>query len=102
VWGRVHKELENRNLNGYLLETTVNFKSRNYAFSRMELVDKDELFPNNPLLPSFALEPTLLARCATSSKAALAVGGGRRLYVYSKPTALDSAYGQNPVSFRFS
>src|SRR5208337_3837999 len=40
VWGRVHKEVSDHNLNGYLLETTANFKLRNYAFSRMELVDK--------------------------------------------------------------
>src|ERR1700676_5271048 len=29
VWGRVHKDVGNRNLNSYLLETTANFKLRN-------------------------------------------------------------------------
>ncbi len=55
VWGRVHKDVGNRNLNSYLLETTANFKLRNYAFSRMELVDKDELFPSG----SWPWAPTL-------------------------------------------
>ncbi len=35
IWGRVHKVFDDHNLNGYLLETTANFKLRNYAFSRM-------------------------------------------------------------------
>ena len=101
VWGRVHKEADNHNLNGYLLETTANFMTRNYLFSRIELVDKDELFPDNPLAPSFRI-------------GAYTVGGARDLVqrplwqlalgadftFYSKPTALDSAYGDNPVSFQ--
>jgi hypothetical protein len=101
VWGRVHKELENRNLNGYLLETTVNFKSRNYAFSRMELVDKDELFPNNPLLPSFRIGAYTLGEVRDLVQSRLwQLAVGADFTFYSKPTALDSAYGQNPVSFQ--
>jgi len=50
VWGRVHKVVDDHHLNSYLLESTLNFKSAYYAFSRLELVDKDELFPNNPSL----------------------------------------------------
>ena len=101
VWGRVHKVFDNHNLNGYLLESTLNFKSRYYAFSRLELVDKDELFPNNPLMPSFRI-------------GAYTFGGARDLFqrkwwqlalgadftLYSKPTSLDAAYGMNPVSFQ--
>ncbi len=45
IWGRVHKIATGANLNSYLLESTLNFRERNYAFSRLELVDKDELFP---------------------------------------------------------
>ena len=29
--------------------------ARNYAFSRLELVDKDELFPDDPSRPSFRI-----------------------------------------------
>jgi len=101
VWGRVHKELENRNLNSYLLETTANFKLRNYAFSRMEMVDKDELFPNNPLLPSFRIGAYTFggARDLVQDRFyQLALGAD--LTFYSKTPALDSAYGKNPVSFQ--
>src|SRR5215469_2130763 len=44
VWERVHKIFTGANLNSYLLESTLNFAKRNYAFTRLELVDKDELF----------------------------------------------------------
>jgi hypothetical protein len=101
VWGRVHKEFDNHDLNGYLLETTANFKGRNYAFSRMELVDKDELFPNNPSLPSFRTGAYTFggARDLVQSRLwQLAMGAD--LTFYSKPSTLDSAYGANPISFQ--
>jgi hypothetical protein len=101
VWGRVHKEADNHNLNGYLLETTANFKLRNYAFSRLELVDKDELFPDNPLLPSFRIGAYTFggARNLVQKKIShLALGAD--LTLYSKPSSLDPAYGKNPVSFQ--
>ena len=101
VWGRVYKVFDNHNLNGYLLESTLNFKSGYYAFSRLELVDKDELFPNNPLMPSFRIgaytfggERDLFQR----SWWQLALGGD--FTFYSKPASLDAAYGVNPVSFQ--
>jgi hypothetical protein len=101
VWGRVHKEVDNHNLNGYVLETTANFKLRNYAFSRMELVDKDELFPNNPLLPSFRIGAYTFGgahNLVQSRLWQLALGGD--FTFYSKSSALDSAYGKEPVSFQ--
>jgi hypothetical protein len=101
VWGRKHKELENRILNSYLLESTLNFKARNYAFSRIELVDKDELFPDAPTHPSFRIGAYTLggARDLIQSRLwQLALGAD--VTFYSKPTALNSAYGDNPVSFQ--
>jgi len=101
VWGRVHKEVSNHNLNGYLLETTANFKLRNYAFSRMELVDKDELFPGNPALPNFRIGAYTFggARDLVQSRLwQLALGAD--LTLYSKASALGSTYGNNPVSFQ--
>jgi hypothetical protein len=100
VWGRVHKEAVNRNLNSYLLETTVNFKTRNYAFSRLELVDKDELFPGNPLLPSFRIGAYTGGGAHDlihSNLWQLALGAD--LTFYSKASALNAAYGDNPMSF---
>jgi hypothetical protein len=101
VWGRVHKEFDDHTLNGYVLETTLNFNARNYAFSRLELVDKDELFPDNPLQPSFRIGAYTFgeARDLAQSRCwQLAVGGD--VTFYSKPDALDLYYGKNPISYQ--
>jgi len=101
VWGRVHKEADDHNLDSYLLETTANFKSRNYAFSRMELVDKDELFPDNPLLPSFRIGAYTFGGAHDLVQSRLwQLGMGADITVYTKPSTLDSSYGKNPVSFQ--
>jgi hypothetical protein len=101
VWGRIHKEVDDHNLNSYLLETTANFRLRNYAFSRIELVDKDELFPNDPLLPSFRIGAYTFGGARDLIQGhlgQLSLGGD--LIFYSKPPTLDSAYGRNPISFQ--
>lgn len=101
VWGRVHKEVDNHNLNSYLLETTANFKLHNYAFSRLELVDKDELFPDNPLLPSFRIGAYTFGGARDLVRSRLwQLALGADLTLYSKPSSLDPAYGKNPVSFQ--
>ena len=101
VWGRVHQDVANRNLNSYLLETTANFRSRNYAFSRMEPVDKDELFPGNPLLPTFRVGAYTFGGARDLMQSRLwQLALGADLTFYSKPSTLDSAYGKNPVSFQ--
>jgi hypothetical protein len=101
IWGRKHKELENRNLNSYLFESTVNLKARNYVFSRLELVDKDELLPDDPSAPSFRIGGYTFggARDLVQSRLwQLALGAD--LTFYSKPSVLNSTYGSNPVSFQ--
>ena len=101
VWGRKHKEIDSRNLNSYLLESTFNFQDRNYLFSRLELVDKDELFPDNPLHPSYRIGGYTFGGARDlihNSTWQLALGADVSLY--SKPAALDSTYGNNPVSFQ--
>lgn len=101
VWGRVHNEFDNHNLNGYLLETTANFKLRNYAFSRMELVDKDELFPDNPGLPAFRIGAYTFGGARDLIRRHLwRLALGADFTFYSKPSVLDAAYGQNPLSFQ--
>jgi hypothetical protein len=101
VWGRVHKIFDNRTLNSYLLETTANFKKNNYVFARLELVDKDELFLNEPALPTFRIGGFTFggARDLVQRRLwKLAFGGD--VTFYSKPASLDAAYGRNPVSFQ--
>jgi hypothetical protein len=50
VWGRNHETLTGRNLNAYLLETLYPLTRRNFLTGRIELVDKDELFEDQPAL----------------------------------------------------
>jgi hypothetical protein len=48
IWGRNDLETDGQTLNSYLLEGNWNFKKKNYLFGRMERLDGDELFGNDP------------------------------------------------------
>ena len=101
VWGRVHKIATGVNLNSYLLESTVNFRRRNYAFSRLELVDKDELFPRATVVRTDRIGAYTFGgvRDLISNKT-WQMGLGGDLTFYSKPAALNAVYGSHPVSFQ--
>jgi hypothetical protein len=101
VWGRVHKIATGANLNGYLLESTVNFLRRDYAFTRMELVDKDELFPQAAVHPAYRIGAYTFGgvRDLVQNRA-WQLGLGADVTFYSKPAALNAAYGNDPVSFQ--
>ena len=100
IWGRKHKELDNTTQNSYLFESTLNFLARNYAYTRLELVDKDELFPEDPAHPSYRIGAYTFGgvRDLVHSEH-WQVGLGGDVTFYSKPAALDPIYGNNPVSF---
>jgi hypothetical protein len=111
VWGRNHisEHGEARNLNGYTFESTVNFLDKNYAYTRLELVDKDELLraSDRALLgitsdhPSFRIGAYTFGGARdlwNTDKLSFAVGSD--LTFYSKPAALDTIYGQRPVSWK--
>jgi hypothetical protein len=100
IWGRKHKELDNTTQNSYLFESTLNFLARNYAYTRLELVDKDELFPQDPTHPSYRIGAYTFGgvRDLVHSEH-WQVGLGGDVTFYSKPAALDPIYGNNPVSF---
>jgi hypothetical protein len=101
VWGRVHKTATNTILNSYLLESTLNFLERNYVFSRLELVDKNELFPQAPVHPAYRIGAyTLGATRDLNRHHAWLFGVGADVTIYSKPAVLDAAYGNFPVSFQ--
>jgi hypothetical protein len=101
VWGRVHKIASAANLNSYLLESTVNFRDRNYAFTRLELVDKDELFPQSTLPASYRIGAYTFGGVRdVVQNTTCQLGLGADVIFYSKPTSLDAAYGNDPVSFQ--
>jgi hypothetical protein len=100
VWGRVQKEFESFPLNSYLLESTLNFRRRNYAYTRLELVDKDELFPGALIQPPFRIGAYTFGGVRDLvQNTRWQLGLGTDVTFYSKPAALDAAYGNNPVSF---
>jgi hypothetical protein len=101
VWGRVHKIATDTNLNGYLLESTVNFLEKNYAFTRLELIDKDELFPLAAVHPAYRIGAYTFGGVRDLiHDHAWQLGLGADVTLYSKPAALDTAYGPHPVSFQ--
>jgi hypothetical protein len=102
VWGRVHKIAVEENLNSYLLESTLNFRQRNYVFSRLELVDKDELFPEAVgAVPTFRIGAYTFGGVRDLVQSKLwQMGLGADVTFYSKPAVLDPAYGSRPVSFQ--
>ena len=88
-------------MNGYLLESTVNFRRRNYVFSRLELVDKDELFPLAAVHPAYRIGAYTFGGVRDLiQNRAWQLGLGADVTFYSKPAALDSSYGNDPVSFQ--
>jgi hypothetical protein len=101
VWGRRHKDIANTNQNSYLLESTLNFLDRNYVYTRMELVDKDELFPEDPANPSYRIGGYTFGGVRDLiQNRAWQLGLGADVTFNSKPGSLDATYGNNPVSFR--
>jgi len=50
IWGRNHETYTRRNLNSFLAESVLPVPGKNFLTGRSELVDKDELFSDNPEL----------------------------------------------------
>jgi hypothetical protein len=111
VWGRNHitEHGEVRNLNSYTLESTVNFLERNYLYTRLELVDKDELLREEDRAtlgieghhPSFRVGAYTFGGSRevwNTDEVSFALGGD--VTFYSKPTVLDPLYGNHPVSWK--
>jgi hypothetical protein len=111
IWGRNHTSNpdETHNLNGYTAESTVNFLDKNYAFTRLELVDKNELLRavDRARLGLTQTHPSFRIRAYTfggvrdvwnTDKVLLGIGSD--VTFYSTPAVLDRIYGNNPVSWR--
>ena len=111
IWGRNHTSSPGavHNLNGYTAESTVNFLDKNYLYTRLELVDKNELLrpADRALLgikddhPSFRIAAYTFGGVrdiwATDK---ISLGMGSDLTFYLKPSVLDGIYGNNPVSWK--
>ena len=111
VWGRNHTSGngETHNLNGYTLESTLNFADKNYVYTRLELVDKNELLRATDRArlgitaehPSFRIGAyTFGAARDVVTRENLSAAIGSDLTFYSKPGVLDQLYGAHPVSWK--
>jgi hypothetical protein len=112
VWGRNHVSGHDDgiiNLNSYTAESTVQFLDKNYLYTRLELVDKDDLLgPSERALlgitqhhPVFRIGAYTVGGARdvwNTKKVSLAIGGD--LTFYAKPAILDGLYGNNPVSWK--
>lgn len=111
IWGRNHvsEPGEIKNLNGYTAESTLNFLDKNYLYTRLELVDKDDLLraSDRALLgikethPSFRISAYTIggARDVWRNEK-ISLGIGSDVTFYSKPALLDLVYGTNPVGWK--
>jgi hypothetical protein len=111
IWGRNHTSSpsETHNLNGYTAESTVNFLDKNYFYTRLELVDKNELLraADRAKLGLTQAHPSFRIRAYTFggvrdvwNTEKLSLGIGSDVTFYSTPAVLDRIYGNNPVSWR--
>jgi len=111
IWGRNHVSEPGaiRNLNGYTAESTLNFLDQNYLYTRLELVDKDDLLRASDRAslgitqshPSFRIGAYTFGGARdvwANDKVSLALGGEATFY--SKPDELDPIYGDHPVSWK--
>jgi hypothetical protein len=111
IWGRNHVSGpgEVHNLNGYTFESTVNFLDKNYVYTRLELVDKDDLLraADRAALaitddhPSFRIGAYTVGGVRDFWQTTrVSVGFGADLTFFSKPSVLDQVYGQRPLGFK--
>ena len=99
IWGRNFKPATRRAQNSYLLESTLNFARRNYAYTRLELVDKDELFAQALSAASYRIGAYTFGGVRDLVQGSYGqLGLGADVTFYSKPLALDPVYGRDPVS----
>ena len=106
LWGR-NQSLSDGNVgNGYLLESTVRLLSRNYAWTRIENVDRtNELLLGEELLPSGFVERyfsrvqayTLGYDREVGRRRHVSMAIGGQITLYGVPQTLESNYGSHPI-----
>jgi hypothetical protein len=93
--------LPGETLHAWLGEATYDLSDRHSLFGRFELTDNDELFGHDDPLGdrTFRVGKGTLGyayRLPIEGPVGVAIGGSASLY--TKPQALDAAYGETPVS----
>jgi len=108
LWGRTRSLMDNSVFNSYLLESTVRFRTRNYAWTRIENVDRSNelLLGENPLPPGFREQPIGRVQAYTFGydhdfelipRVASALGA--QFTTYGVADTLKPVYGSHPTGF---
>jgi hypothetical protein len=107
IWGRNHETATGRNVNSYLAESVLPVKRKNFLTGRVELVDKDELFADQPLLQQnvdILYGSTFRIGAYTIGYTRdidlfrhVETGVGANFTSYSLPDAIKPYYGDRPL-----
>ncbi len=106
VWGRTRSLQDNAILNSYLFESLVRFKTRNYAWTRIENADRSNelIMGENPLPPGFLEKPIGHVQAYTFGYDRdfdlipdLESAIGAQVTTYGVPGILQPIYGAHPV-----
>jgi hypothetical protein len=106
IWGRNHDDVTQHNLNSYLVESLYPVSRKNFLTGRIELVDKDELFADNPDLET-RLDHTVGSTFRIGAYTAgytrdvgtfkdIETGVGANVTAYSLLSAIKPYYGNHP------
>ncbi|MGH9702118.1 MAG: hypothetical protein ACRD4K_01990 [Candidatus Acidiferrales bacterium] len=106
LWGRTRSLGDNAIANGYLLESTVRFRKRNYAWTRIENVDRwnELLLGEHPLPPNFV--ETTIGRVQAYTFGFdrefnfiphISTAPGGQVTAYGVGEKMKAIYGTNPV-----
>lgn len=107
VWGRTRSTQDSAKENSYLLESTLQFKERNYAWLRLENAGRTNelLLVEHPLPPGFREEPLTHVQAYTFGydrdikfipDVSTAIGAQVAAYGVGRP--LQSVYGTDPMA----
>jgi len=108
LWGRTRSLTDSSVFNSYLLESTVRFRTHNYAWTRIENVDRSNelLLGENALPPGFREKPLGRVQAYTFGydhdfdfipRVASAIGA--QFATYGVADAFKPIYGSHPVGF---
>lgn len=105
LWGRT-SSLEGHSIfNSYLLESTVNFRSSNYVWTRIESAERSNelMLGESPLPPGFVERPIGQVQAYTGGYdhdfdfvPAWSSAVGVQLTIYAAPNSLAPIYGSHP------
>jgi hypothetical protein len=107
IWGRTHSTYTKRNLNSYTVESVLPIRRKNFITGRIELVDKHELFDEQPDTEEFVdvhYGSTFRIGAYTIGYTRdidlfrnIETGIGANIETYSLSAAIKPYYGEHPI-----